>query len=351
MELEFQTDFDAVKSRWDAFWRGENTRPMIGATLPREGVDPQPRPRSYELTFGEFEPVIDQVLRWAETHDFLADTIPSYQVSFAADHFAALLGAEIVHNPDSPDTHWLEPFVEDWDDVQLTFQRDGYWWERTVECIRAFREKCDGKLVVVGTHLEGGLDALSAVRGPRQLLFDLIECPEKVKRALKQVETAVAEVYQAQAAELDSAAVGTLNRFGMYCSGMLDVPQCDFSCMISRGMFNEFQLPAQRAELENLDHSIYHLDGPGAVQHLEALCSLERLDMIQWQPGAGNYDEDWSDLYQRIDDLGKGQFRWLGGAAGMQTIRECWRQLKSRKQYFKLGGISRAELDGFLESF
>ena len=181
--------------------------------------------------------------------------------------------------------------------------------------------------------------------------MDMIENPDAVKSLNERITGDFLDIYDRYHDRLKAEGMFSTTWTTLLSRGKFHVPSNDFSCMISREMFNEFQLPAQRAELENLDHSIYHLDGPGAVQHLEALCSLERLDMIQWQPGAGNYDEDWSDLYQRIDDLGKGQFRWLGGAASMQTIRECWRQLKSRKQYFKLGGISRAELDGFLESF
>lgn len=349
MELEFKQDFEQTRADWDRFWRGENRRPAIAVIAAKEGVAPAELPNQYRLAIEDFGPVIDEALNWAATHEFLGDAIPFYQVSFAADHLAALLGASIRHHPDSPKTKWVEPFVRDWDDEEIRFQPEGYWWERTVACIRAFRRQCDGRLIVVGPHLQGGLDCLSAIRGMQDLLFELVAAPEKVKRAIQSVNRAIDEVRAALDVELDSATYGTMNRFGMHSNGMIDIPQCDFSCMISPEMFAEFELPALTHETDGLDGSIYHLDGPDAIMHLEALCSVPSLDMIQWQPGAGRLDDDWTDLYRRIDALGKGQYRHGSGAAGKGTIRRLWGEYASRKIYFHLGGVSRAELADFLD--
>ena len=347
MELELRPDVDAVLERWDGFWRGENKRPLVYATRPRDGVEPVERPNQYSFTFGDVEALSDQVLRWAASMEFLGDAIPFYQVSLAADHFAALLGAEMRQHPDSAETIWVEPFVQDWDAAELRFRPDGRWWEHTVTCMRAMRKRCDGRMLVAGTHVQGGLDAVAAVRGSQQLLFDMVDAPEKVHRALAAVDRAVDEVRDALEIELGTDVSGSINRFGLYCRGRIDVPQCDFSCMIGREMFDEFQLPAFRREVAKLDHSIYHLDGPDAIQHLESLCSVPELDMIQWQPGAGRHDMDWSDLYARIDRLGKGLF-WHGGGEGRtQTVREHWDRYGTRMQYWSLYGMTREEIDAF----
>jgi hypothetical protein len=53
---------------------------------------------------------------------------------------------------------------------------------------------------------------------------------------------------------------------------------------------------------------MYHWDGPGAIQHLDALLSVPKLNMIQWTPGAGaepTWHERWWPLYHRIFDAGK----------------------------------------------
>lgn len=344
MELEFKPDFDAVAERWEAFWRGENRRPLISAVIPRTGVIPVEKPRYAAGADGNFEPVIDQLLRWAETHEFLGEAIPFYYLEFAADHFASLLGADLVFQENEPGG-WAVPFVKDPAGEEIRFQPEGKWWRRTVEFAEALREKCDGKLLIASNTLVANLDALAAVRGAENLLMDMVENPDAVHRALEQVTKAHEEILAALGELLDYARCGSINRHGMYSCGRINVPQCDFSCMISPKMFREFALPYLREEMRHLDTVEYHLDGPGAIGHLDALCEIDELDVIQWMPGAGNAgNQDWSWLYRRIDSLGKGQIRY-GNA---EQLRQLYQESRSRKLFFGLSAGSRAEAEDCL---
>ena len=178
--------------------------------------------------------------------------------------------------------------------------------ERTLECIEKFRERCDGKLIITGTHLQGSLDCLAAIYDTQRLLLDMAMEPDTVRCALEQVDAAQAEVRIALAEALDVSTWGSLNRFGMYSSGVIDVPQCDLSCMIGRAMFDDFERPFLTKGIAGVAASLYHLDGPDALHHLESLCGIDGLDMIQWMPGEGHYDDNWHELNSRIDSLGKG---------------------------------------------
>jgi 5-methyltetrahydrofolate--homocysteine methyltransferase len=279
------------------------------------------------------DPIIDQALQWAATHEFLGDAIPSFMVTLAPDHFAALLGADITRSEESR-TNWVEPCLTSLDDVDIRFQREGRWWNRTLECIERFREQCDGKLIICGTHLQGSLDCLVALYGTQPLLMDMAMAPEKVHRALAQIDQALVETRMALAEALDVASWGSLNRFGMYSPGTIDVPQCDVSCMISAEMFNDFEVASLTKEIESVDASIYHLDGPDALQHVESLCAIDRLDMIQWMPGECYYDEDWSELNAKIDSLGKGQIFQGYYKLSARDIERIWETYGSRKLFF-----------------
>jgi hypothetical protein len=71
-------------------------------------------------------------------------------------------------------------------------------------------------------------------------------------------------------------------------------------------MFERFFLPALRQQIAWVERSIYHLDGPGAVRHLDTLLALPRLNGIQWVPGAGQAPmSEWIPLLQRIQVGGK----------------------------------------------
>ena len=83
--------------------------------------------------------------------------------------------------------------------------------------------------------------------------------------------------------------------------------QCDFSAMISPAMFNELFLPGIEQQTQWIERTIYHLDGPEAIRHLDALLELPRLSAIQWVPGAGKPPAlHWLPLLKRIQAAGKG---------------------------------------------
>lgn len=344
MELEFKKDFEAAVEQWARFWKGENTRPTVSAILPKPGVAPVDKPGYASGAKEDFEPVIDQLLLWAETHEFLADAIPFYYLEFAADHFAALLGADLKFSETEPGG-WAVPFVGDLDHVEIHFDRDVYWWRRTVEFAEALRARCDGRLLIASNTLVSNLDALGVICGSENVLIAMLENPDAVHSALTQIDQAHEDILEALAELLDYPRFGSINRHGMYCAGRVNVPQCDFSCMISPDMFREFVVPYLRREMGRLDAVEYHLDGPDAIKHLEALCEIEELDLIQWVPGAGQGEQrDWSDLFDRIDALGKGQIH--GGRPSV--VKELWQKYRSRKLFFSLQAQSRAEIDDCL---
>jgi 5-methyltetrahydrofolate--homocysteine methyltransferase len=344
MELEFKQDFAAAAAQWDSFWKGENTRPAVWAVIPKSGAAPVEKPGYAVGADGEFEPVVDQLLAWAEAHEFLADAIPFFYLEFASNHFAALLGADLEFSQTEPGG-WAVPFVEDLGSAEIGFDREGRWWRRTVEFAEALRARCDGKLLIASNTLVSNLDALAGICGSEKLLLAMIEDPDAVHRALEQIDRAHGEMLEALSELLDYPRFGSINRHGMYSAGRVNVPQCDFSCMISPEMFREFALPYLAREMQRLDAVEYHLDGPGAIQHLEALCEIPELDLVQWVPGAGEGEgRDWTELYDRIDALGKGQLR----GADVARAESVWRKYRSRKIYFRLRAESRAQVEDCL---
>lgn len=67
--------------------------------------------------------------------------------------------------------------------------------------------------------------------------------------------------------------------------------QNDFSALISTSMHQEFFLEELLNEINYLDNSIYHLDGPDASKHLNIILEIPHLNAIEWVPGAGMMKE------------------------------------------------------------
>jgi hypothetical protein len=98
---------------------------------------------------------------------------------------------------------------------------------------------------------------------------------------------------------------------------------CDFICMISPAAFQQTVLPAVEWECGKLDRSIFHLDGPGALRHLDALLALPRLDAVQWTYGAGQGPASkWIEVYKRIQAAGKSMEVHLASPDDAKTFME-----------------------------
>ena len=68
-----------------------------------------------------------------------------------------------------------------------------------------------------------------------------------------------------------------------------------------QGNVRRIFLPGIIEECRFFERSIYHLDGPGALRHLDSLLGIRKLDAIQWVCGAGNEGyEKWVGVYQKI---------------------------------------------------
>jgi 5-methyltetrahydrofolate--homocysteine methyltransferase len=306
MELEFKPDFDAARKRWDAFWRGKNPQPMLLAQAPREGMAPVAYPLCTQVLEGDFRPLAGRVIEWARAREFLGDAMPWYYLEFGPDQFSTFLGCDMIPAPDGRSGGWAVHNLEEIETADIRFRPEGKWWRRYTECAQILRERCEGRMLVASCTLVANLDSLTALRGAQRLHIDLVENPEAVRRALAQITAAHQDILDALAKLYDYPRLGSITRHGVYSRGRTNVPQCDFSCMISPAMFREFVLPCLRAEMARMDGVTYHLDGPDSIRHLEALCEIEDLDIIQWQPGAGNAAErDWTPLYERILALGK----------------------------------------------
>jgi 5-methyltetrahydrofolate--homocysteine methyltransferase len=132
----------------------------------------------------------------------------------------------------------------------------------------------------------------------------------------------------------------------MYSTGVINVPQCDFSCMISPEYFEEFAVQSLNHEFSFMNGGEYHLDGPDAIKHLERLVQIPGLDIIQWVPGAGAASEkDWTELYKRILSLGKGLI--LG--CRIDQAEDLVKKYHSKNLFIQISGIkSGMEAEDFL---
>ena len=310
MELTCKPDFDEAAKRWVAFWQGEVIdRPCLYIVAPRDGVKPAGGPgqlAGLQLGYRKAAEIYEE---YAATRVFLAEAVPFLEPSFGPDQFAAFFGAKLHVAPDGDkDTDWVEPFVENWDNVlPLKFDERNRYWQDMLEFIRAATEYSEGKFIIGQLDYHGNMDCLSAIRTPDRLALDLVDRPDTIERALAEVRPYFGIFYDAVYEAGKMRERGTIGWTPFYCRGRFATLQCDFICMISPDMARRFVIPALEEEAAHVDHSTYHFDGPTALQHVEAICGIKDIDVIQWVEGAGHGRHiNWIDLLKRFQSFGKG---------------------------------------------
>ena len=138
MNLLYKPDFAAVKVAWRHFWAREKwKRPLVVASVPRDPAHAVPwTDGPYHLhyhrkTTGDWADYLRRIDRWLENQLWLAEAVPYFDYDFGPDQFAALLGATLKSDPDSPTTNWVEPVIEDWSALaggkQLMSQNQKFW--------------------------------------------------------------------------------------------------------------------------------------------------------------------------------------------------------------------------------
>jgi len=316
MTCLYKPNFDESRDAWAHYWAREKwKRPLVVPfALPKGKGIPWPealKNNYYQAASGNHEAMLDAMDEWYENTVWPAEAMPFFGPDHGPDQFAAFLGAKLQFDPNSLGTNWVHPFVENWADVlPLKIDENSPTWKSLLSLVRKMGTRGRGRYMTGMIDLHSNTDALSAIRGPDRLCMDFYDCPEFVERAMQDVRKLFPIVYNAiyEAGQFDNT-TGTTGWTPFWCAGKFATIQCDFICMVSPEIGRRFIIPALEEEANFLDHCVYHLDGPGALPHLDDILAIKKIDVIQWVSGAGQprmWTSPWIDLLKKCQKAGKG---------------------------------------------
>ncbi len=312
LHLEYKPDAEMARQRMAAWWEQEIVdRPAILLTAPKP--NPKPLPQTTHATLRERWMDIDYQVECADITAantyWAGDGLPMYMPNLGPEVLTACYGAELNF---TEDTSWSVPILHDWADIpRLRIDPQNTYLRCILEMTRRACEVGRGKWVTGITDIHPGADLAASFRDPQQLAVDLAQKPDCVRALLNRIYTAFFDFYEMNDAVIRaSGQTITTSWLPLYVEGQrYYIPSSDFSIMVSNAMYKEFFLPELLAEMEWLDRSIYHLDGPGALRHLDTLLEIDNLDAIQYVYGDGAKPASrWMDVYKRIQACGKGMY-------------------------------------------
>jgi hypothetical protein len=306
----FKPDYERSKERIDAFWERELIdRPVVQFGLLKPAEEWAPLPPSNHATAADrwLDSEYQGELKLAQlsNQEFLGDAMPVAWPNLGPEVFASFYGCPI-HFGDYG-TSWTDPILDSWEQADgLQLDWESPYLHKLHEMTDILLELGKGRFITGMTDWHPGGDAVAALRDPQELAVDLLTHLDEVQALLQRLEQDYFRVYGVFYEKLIGAGQPISTWTALVCERKYYVPSNDFSIMISPAMFEDVFLPGIRRECQFLDRSIYHLDGPGALRHLDAILSIPELDALQFVPGAGNEGfARWIPVYQRAQAAGK----------------------------------------------
>lgn len=313
MMMSYKPDWAAAKKRYERFWDRDGL--IVGmwgapdADTPHEIVAAPPAPADRFLANTDARSRALRKHHWMATHVYPHDIFPLAFCDLGPGSLATLLGATADFQQQ---TVWFHPVWSD-DDPSihppLKFDPAHPWWHIHENLIRELLVRADGKYVVGCPDLIEGLDVLASLRDVNNLMIDILERPEWVDQKLQEITQVWLEAHgRIYDLTRDDEGWSAFGAFYVWGPGRTAKLQCDSSAMISPQMFDRFVRPYLTQQCRYLDHSLYHLDGTQAQQHLDALLAIDELDAIEWTPQAGiepGHHQRWWPMYRKILAAGK----------------------------------------------
>ena len=301
-------DWSTVKKRWEAWWEGSlYDGAMVTVTAPRDGVIPDDLPDvDPETQWTDVEYMIRRALRAADSTYYGGGAVPCLWNNWSAGH-ALYLGCEPHF---SSDTVWVDPApVTESGYPEFDDWRNSAWYRWMLDSTEAAAKASQGRYFVMPAWGNHAGDNLGLVRGTPQLMRDIAFDPQWARSALKEASEIQIEVFEAlwdRVAPEKVGVEGFVNYVGGWSSTRTMGFDCDISCMVSAETFRETFLPPLVETMHTVEHRLYHLDGPGALHHLDTLLDVPELHAIQWVPGWGREAmSEWIPLLSRIQLSGK----------------------------------------------
>ena len=310
----WKQNLEETKKRYISWWNHKGIVLNMWEHF-QEGVTPHadiPEPKPYrDLNQRWFDPEWRaEYLDWYVAHSSLmADMLPVANTQLGPGSLAAILGGVFEGGED---TIWIHPDPHYTDDIKFDPNHPNYLLHK--DLLRACKKKAQGHYYVGMPDLMEGLDVLAAIKGTDKVLLDTVMQPEVLEHQMQQINDIYFQVFDELYDIIREGDEMAFCYFSSWAPGKMSKLQSDISTMISVDDYRRFVQPFIREQCQKIDYTLYHLDGVGAMHHLDALLEIKELNAIQWTPGVGEPQggsPKWYDLYKKI-------------LAGGKSIMACW---------------------------
>ncbi len=333
--MKYKNDWQAARQKLTNYWKHNNSGRPLMCVIARnadtedawqrakadgkkgcehfcQGIDYLlPDELMYADMFEKYQDPEKMVARYRHfcgNHSFLAESFPNINADFGPGSMAGYLGSEIRFRDD---TVWFEHCVEDWDThPALAYDPENAWWKRHLQTVSGIRSLAGEDFYIGMPDIMENLDVLASLRGSQEIIYDLVDDEDGIKRRIAQVDDLYFAYYDRFFEQIKNESDGgsCYTVFQIWGPGRIAKLQCDFSAMLSPQSFRDFVQGSLRKQAQKLDTVLYHLDGADCIRHMDALMEIEEIDALQFTSGDFGPDgtlEDWYVIYDKARAAGK----------------------------------------------
>jgi hypothetical protein len=309
MAVGFNTNkYEIVHQNARKFWDGMLGRPLIHGRITVKqtaAVESRSELRMFfdlDITAGE---IVDKWENDLGGCEFLGDGFPYVRPMLASSAMAIYIDCDYAV---SDTTIWFEPDRNiDLSKIDIRYNPDNRWFLRTMDIYAEALKRWNGKVQCTMTNLGGIYDIMAMIIPSEKLVYAMMDQPDEIKRLTWQAHEVWWQYYDEISRLITPSGIGYMDFWlPIPCRRPTFLLQCDFCSLLNQKFFDEFVKPELAESCRRMGGAMFHLDGPGAIRHLDSLLSIDELKLIQWVPGDGQKGvTEWPDLYKRVRDGGK----------------------------------------------
>lgn len=309
----WKPNWEESKQRYIKWWNHKGIVLSMWEHLPKEGSPwekvPQPLvPNDLNERWLNPEFRANEIHHYLSKSSFMADIPAVANTQLGPGSLAAIIGAELEGGED---TIWIRHKEGATPNFNLENNKA---WQLHLDLLKAVKKNNKDKYFVGCPDLMEGLDVLASFKGTTEVMMDMMLNPDQLMEQLQGINDLYFKVFNQIYDIIKEDGEMAFCYFSIWGPGKVSKLQSDISTMISEEDFIKWEIPFLRKQAQNIDYTLYHLDGVGAVRHLDALLDIKELNAIQWTPGYGEPqggNPQWYDLYKRI-------------LAADKSIMPCW---------------------------
>jgi len=303
--LQLYVDLNKIKEVFEAWWNKSLDRPLIQIFSPKDMYIPSTLIDSYAFLryYPDIDKALDMIFEDFSNIIFWKEAFPNIFVNLGPGCLSAYLGAELKFDAHAG-TAWFQGTFSLESLKEITFNSENKWWKYTLKCIEKALSRCQDAVVAFPDLLDTAT-VVGQLRGnyPTTLLKDMFTNRLMIKKVLERVHDIWFKCYDTLCEVMNCSENGYSTWAGLWSRSKHFVIQCDTIVYLSPKLFDDFIYPLIIEECERIPRTMWHLDGPLELNHLDKLLNVDELDAIQWIPGAGNPDagnDCWVPLYKKI---------------------------------------------------